>query len=142
MTNHLARWLDHRLALLVHQGSDPTPPFQALVIRESAKPLANGLPLATHGVHRLAGPVGQRGMRSHVDSPVHFRVVGGREAGARRVRRSREAGATGDGKRPVAAFARMRAHPTPPSAGHLSTPMVNQMRNTLGRRKMRNNAST
>jgi hypothetical protein len=32
-TNHLARWFDHRLAILVYQGSDPTPPYQALVIR-------------------------------------------------------------------------------------------------------------
>ena len=28
---------DHLLARLVHQGSDPTLPYQALVIRESAK---------------------------------------------------------------------------------------------------------
>jgi hypothetical protein len=28
---------DHRLAILVNQGSDPTVPYQALVIRESAK---------------------------------------------------------------------------------------------------------
>ena len=27
---------DHLLAILVHQGSDPTLPYQALVIRESA----------------------------------------------------------------------------------------------------------
>src|SRR6266571_7537295 len=27
---------DHRLAILVHQGSDPTLPYPALVIRESA----------------------------------------------------------------------------------------------------------
>jgi hypothetical protein len=27
---------DHRLAILVNQGSDPTVPYQALVIRESA----------------------------------------------------------------------------------------------------------
>ena len=33
----LSRCCDHRLAMLVHQGSDPTPPYQALVIRESAK---------------------------------------------------------------------------------------------------------
>src|SRR3989442_13972997 len=32
----LSRWADHRLAILVHQGSDPTLPYQALVIRESA----------------------------------------------------------------------------------------------------------
>jgi hypothetical protein len=31
-----SRFVDHRLAILVHQGSDPTPPYQALVIRESA----------------------------------------------------------------------------------------------------------
>ena len=28
--------VDHRLAILVHQGSDPTLPYQTLVIRESA----------------------------------------------------------------------------------------------------------
>src|SRR5258708_33147023 len=28
---------DHRVAILVNQGSDPTVPYQALVIRESAK---------------------------------------------------------------------------------------------------------
>ena len=28
--------VDHRLAILVNQGSDPTVPYQALVIRESA----------------------------------------------------------------------------------------------------------
>jgi hypothetical protein len=28
--------LDHRIAILVYQGSDPTVPYQALVIRESA----------------------------------------------------------------------------------------------------------
>jgi hypothetical protein len=33
----LSRWFDHRLAKLVHQGSDPTLPHQALVIRESVK---------------------------------------------------------------------------------------------------------
>src|SRR5579871_5814334 len=38
--NHLSRWFDHRLAKLVHQGSDPTLPHQALVIRESARLLA------------------------------------------------------------------------------------------------------
>lgn len=27
---------DHRIAILVNQGSDPTVPYQALVIRESA----------------------------------------------------------------------------------------------------------
>src|SRR5215471_12362411 len=32
----LSRWIDHRLAILVNQGSDPTVPYQALVIRESA----------------------------------------------------------------------------------------------------------
>src|SRR5436309_14152051 len=32
----LSRWDDHRVAILVHQGSDPTLPYQALVIRESA----------------------------------------------------------------------------------------------------------
>src|SRR5271166_1033011 len=32
----LSRWFDHRLAILVNQGSDPTVPYQALVIRESA----------------------------------------------------------------------------------------------------------
>src|SRR5437016_13657793 len=29
-------WFDHRVAILVNQGSDPTVPYQALVIRESA----------------------------------------------------------------------------------------------------------
>src|SRR5438477_2518512 len=29
-------WCDHLVALLVNQGSDPTVPYQALVIRESA----------------------------------------------------------------------------------------------------------
>jgi hypothetical protein len=33
----LSRWGNHLLARLVHQGSDPTLPYQALVIRESAK---------------------------------------------------------------------------------------------------------
>src|SRR5258708_3072601 len=32
----LSRGIDHRLAILVNQGSDPTVPYQALVIRESA----------------------------------------------------------------------------------------------------------
>src|SRR5262245_5662242 len=32
----LSRWVDHRLAILVDQGSDPMVPYQALVIRESA----------------------------------------------------------------------------------------------------------
>jgi len=32
----LSRWIDHRFAVLVNQGSDPTVPYQALVIRESA----------------------------------------------------------------------------------------------------------
>ena len=32
---HLLDW--SRLAILVHQGSDPTLPYQALVIRESAR---------------------------------------------------------------------------------------------------------
>jgi hypothetical protein len=32
----LSRLVDHRLAILVNQGSDPTVPYQALVIRESA----------------------------------------------------------------------------------------------------------
>jgi len=33
----LSRWYDHRFALLVYQGSDPTVPYQALVSRESAR---------------------------------------------------------------------------------------------------------
>ncbi len=33
----LSRFGDHLIAMLVHQGSDPTSPYQALVIRESAK---------------------------------------------------------------------------------------------------------
>ena len=33
----LSRWGNHLLARLVHQGSDPTLPYQALVIRESAR---------------------------------------------------------------------------------------------------------
>ena len=33
----LSRFCDHRIAMLVHQGSDPTSPYPALVIRESAK---------------------------------------------------------------------------------------------------------
>jgi hypothetical protein len=33
----LSRWADHRLAILVDQGSYPTVPYQALVIRESAR---------------------------------------------------------------------------------------------------------
>lgn len=32
----LSRDDDHRLAMLVHQGNDPTLPYQVLVIRESA----------------------------------------------------------------------------------------------------------
>src|SRR5260370_16905712 len=32
----LFRVCDHRLAILVHQGNDPTLPYQALVIRKSA----------------------------------------------------------------------------------------------------------
>ena len=32
----LSRRIDHRVAILVNQGSDPTVPYQALVIRESA----------------------------------------------------------------------------------------------------------
>jgi len=34
--SHLFRWEDHLLAILVHQGSDPTPPYQTWVIRKSA----------------------------------------------------------------------------------------------------------
>src|SRR5437899_12143353 len=30
-------WCDHLIAILVNQGSNPTVPYQALVIRESAK---------------------------------------------------------------------------------------------------------
>src|SRR5260370_28907092 len=33
----LSRCCDHRFAILVNQGSDPTVPYQALVIRESAR---------------------------------------------------------------------------------------------------------
>jgi hypothetical protein len=33
----LSRWFDHRLAKLVNQGSDPRVPYQAWVIRESAR---------------------------------------------------------------------------------------------------------
>src|SRR5436190_24038101 len=33
----LSRGIDHRFAILVYQGSDPTVPYQALVIRESAR---------------------------------------------------------------------------------------------------------
>jgi hypothetical protein len=32
----LSRLIDHRIAILVNKGSDPTVPYQALVIRESA----------------------------------------------------------------------------------------------------------
>jgi hypothetical protein len=32
----LVRCVDHRIAILVNKGSDPTVPYQALVIRESA----------------------------------------------------------------------------------------------------------
>ncbi len=33
----LPRWDDHRIAILVDQGSNPIVPYQALVIRESAR---------------------------------------------------------------------------------------------------------
>src|SRR5688572_7724127 len=33
----LSRWFDHRVALLVNQGSNPTVPYQAWVIPESAR---------------------------------------------------------------------------------------------------------
>jgi hypothetical protein len=36
--------VDHRLAILVHQRKDPTLPYQALVIRKSAR-LFKGFPL-------------------------------------------------------------------------------------------------
>ena len=34
---HLFRFDGHGIAILVHQGSDPTLPYQALVTRKSAK---------------------------------------------------------------------------------------------------------
>jgi hypothetical protein len=34
--SHPPSWSGHRLAILVHKGSDPTLPYQALVTRESA----------------------------------------------------------------------------------------------------------
>jgi hypothetical protein len=46
----LSRWGNHLLARLVHQGSDPTLPYQALVIRESAMLFLRVRPLGTIGV--------------------------------------------------------------------------------------------
>src|SRR5271157_299603 len=47
------------LAILVHQGSDPTPPYQALVIRQSATLQAKALTATgPQGVVRLLGPYG------------------------------------------------------------------------------------
>jgi hypothetical protein len=45
-----SRCVDHRLAILVHQGSDPTPPYQALVIRESAMLFSGFTPWDIKGV--------------------------------------------------------------------------------------------
>src|SRR5262249_17273593 len=39
----LSRWADHRFAILVDQGSDPTVPYQALVIRGQKKGTRKGL---------------------------------------------------------------------------------------------------
>jgi hypothetical protein len=36
-SGNLCRGLDHRLAILVHQGEDPKLPYQALMVRQSAK---------------------------------------------------------------------------------------------------------
>jgi hypothetical protein len=49
-TTSLSRWGNHLLARLVHQGSDPTLPYQALVIRESAMLFLRVRPLGTIGV--------------------------------------------------------------------------------------------
>src|SRR5208337_4322009 len=47
------------LAILVHQGSDPTPPYQALVIRQSATLQAKASRATRpQGVVRLLGPYG------------------------------------------------------------------------------------
>jgi hypothetical protein len=43
----LFRRYDHRLAILVHQGNDPTLPYQALVIRKSAMLFPRVCPLGT-----------------------------------------------------------------------------------------------
>jgi len=43
----LSRWIDHRFAILVDNGSDPTVPYQALVIRESARLFSRVRPLGT-----------------------------------------------------------------------------------------------
>jgi hypothetical protein len=56
----LSRWLDHRLAILVNQGSNPTVPYQALVIRESAKLFSGFTPwgqkaFSVRGPDRLGG---------------------------------------------------------------------------------------
>ena len=40
--DHLCRFVDHRLAILVYQGSDPKQPYPTLVIRQSAT-LPHGL---------------------------------------------------------------------------------------------------
>ncbi len=49
-TSHPLSLCDHRLAILVHQGSDPTPPYQALVIRESAMLFRGFAPWGHKGV--------------------------------------------------------------------------------------------
>lgn len=46
----LSREAIHRLAMLVHQGSDPTSPYPALVIRESAKFSSRVCPYRFEGV--------------------------------------------------------------------------------------------
>jgi hypothetical protein len=104
-TNHLARWFDHRLAILVHQGSDPTPPYQALVIRESAF----GKRFAPLGRKAFIGPRADRGNPGC--APLAPRqCIFGAFAVAKRERGGSEAGATGDGKRPVAAHSSECGH--------------------------------
>ena len=47
LASHPLSCIGHRLAILVHKGSDPTLPYQALVTRESARLFYRVRPLGT-----------------------------------------------------------------------------------------------
>ena len=57
---YLSRWSDHRIAILVNQGSDPKVPCQALVIPPEYSLSGQGSEQYSHAGRDKKGPLAQQ----------------------------------------------------------------------------------
>ena len=57
-TSHLFRVYDHRLAILVHQGSDPTLPYQTLGDAKERQSFPRRWPMCDSGAEKVSGTNG------------------------------------------------------------------------------------